>query len=422
MRRPRDHRAAAGSVRLTAAEIRSVMAAQEVLLAPLAHRGAAAWCRTANAAVRTLLGGDRAVFYLPAARRANARSSAASARSIVFVRDLETPAIASDSSPVPIVPSSDEFTANEVVAYPGLVEPLLPRIPMFDRLAALGATSRDEMLGADREFYYKSTYYREYLSRIRAFDAMILSVDQASCGERSIASTALLMTFHDRERGPRFTPRHLSMLRLLYPSYRAGVEGWWQLGAHVEHFGRSLDDTGLAVALVDPNGRDVHNTPRLLQLVAEEPEGSILRTAITGVLQAPATAGNVRGGRRPLPATPLSLIRTRRHEYRLRAINLNGVAGFGDSDAAWTAVIVERLTSFAPTTVTIAAALGLTAGQTAVARLVANGRTNAHVAAALGLSPHTVRHHLENIFLRLGITTRAELAARVHALSAARER
>nr|BFE56978.1 helix-turn-helix transcriptional regulator [Dactylosporangium thailandense] len=52
----------------------------------------------------------------------------------------------------------------------------------------------------------------------------------------------------------------------------------------------------------------------------------------------------------------------------------------------------------------------LTAQQARIARLVAGGATNREVAAALFVSPRTVEHHLRNIFVRLGVRSRTELA------------
>jgi DNA-binding CsgD family transcriptional regulator len=52
----------------------------------------------------------------------------------------------------------------------------------------------------------------------------------------------------------------------------------------------------------------------------------------------------------------------------------------------------------------------LTAQQREIARLVADGATNREVAAALFLSPRTVDHHLRNVFSRLRIRSRVELA------------
>ncbi|HZB48013.1 MAG TPA: LuxR C-terminal-related transcriptional regulator, partial [Mycobacteriales bacterium] len=56
---------------------------------------------------------------------------------------------------------------------------------------------------------------------------------------------------------------------------------------------------------------------------------------------------------------------------------------------------------------------GLTPQQWQVARLVAAGATNREVAAELVLSTRTVEHHLRQVFVRLGVRSRTELALRV---------
>jgi DNA-binding NarL/FixJ family response regulator len=54
---------------------------------------------------------------------------------------------------------------------------------------------------------------------------------------------------------------------------------------------------------------------------------------------------------------------------------------------------------------------GLTAREAEVLRLVATGRTNRDIAAALVLSEHTVARHLQNIFAKLGVSSRAAATA-----------
>jgi DNA-binding CsgD family transcriptional regulator len=53
----------------------------------------------------------------------------------------------------------------------------------------------------------------------------------------------------------------------------------------------------------------------------------------------------------------------------------------------------------------------LTARETAVLTLVAEGRSNRAIAALLDISPFTVRTHLEHAFTRLGVQTRAAAVA-----------
>jgi DNA-binding CsgD family transcriptional regulator len=56
----------------------------------------------------------------------------------------------------------------------------------------------------------------------------------------------------------------------------------------------------------------------------------------------------------------------------------------------------------------------LTPRQWEVLRQVARGASNGQIARTLGLSGSTVRKHLENVFLRLGVQSRTEALARVH--------
>jgi DNA-binding CsgD family transcriptional regulator len=56
---------------------------------------------------------------------------------------------------------------------------------------------------------------------------------------------------------------------------------------------------------------------------------------------------------------------------------------------------------------------GLTAAERRVALLVAGGRTNPEVAAALFLGERTVASHLTHIYAKLGVRSRTELARKV---------
>jgi DNA-binding CsgD family transcriptional regulator len=62
----------------------------------------------------------------------------------------------------------------------------------------------------------------------------------------------------------------------------------------------------------------------------------------------------------------------------------------------------------------------LTAREREILDLVAEGRTNAEIAAALWISPGTVRRHLENMYAKLGVHTRTAAVARLRRTGAAR--
>jgi DNA-binding NarL/FixJ family response regulator len=68
-------------------------------------------------------------------------------------------------------------------------------------------------------------------------------------------------------------------------------------------------------------------------------------------------------------------------------------------------------TAASPPTTTRARAGGLTDRECQVLRLVAAGKTNREIAAELVISDHTVSRHLQNMFMKLGVTTRAAATA-----------
>jgi DNA-binding CsgD family transcriptional regulator len=57
---------------------------------------------------------------------------------------------------------------------------------------------------------------------------------------------------------------------------------------------------------------------------------------------------------------------------------------------------------------------GLSPAELRVASLVAEGRTNREIAAALFLAERTVASHLTHIYLKLGVRSRTELAGHFH--------
>lgn len=54
---------------------------------------------------------------------------------------------------------------------------------------------------------------------------------------------------------------------------------------------------------------------------------------------------------------------------------------------------------------------GLTRRENEVAHLIGIGLSTKEIAQRLGISPHTTRHHTERIFARLGVSSRAGVAA-----------
>jgi DNA-binding CsgD family transcriptional regulator len=87
------------------------------------------------------------------------------------------------------------------------------------------------------------------------------------------------------------------------------------------------------------------------------------------------------------------------------------ISGFGEG----VLVTLERLTPALPSSTQLIERYGLTRREAEIAGLLALGLSNTEIAARLSMSPHTVRHHAEWLFTKLGMHSRKALALRLMA-------
>jgi DNA-binding CsgD family transcriptional regulator len=64
-----------------------------------------------------------------------------------------------------------------------------------------------------------------------------------------------------------------------------------------------------------------------------------------------------------------------------------------------------------PRSTTLQSTYGFTPRELQVAMLLASGRSNVAIAAALRISPHTARHHTQRVLAKLGVHSRAAAGA-----------
>lgn len=172
---------------------------------------------------------------------------------------------------------------------------------------------------------------------------------------------------------------------------------------------RVLDLLTEGVALVDGAGRTVYVNAALGETLREDDEREALlremrRLALTLPRRKPDASGVV------VEATAEREVLTSTVRYRLRAATIDeAIAGMERAALA----TLERLSSRLPTAVSLMERFGLTACEAGVALLLAQGYSNSDVSRKLAISPHTARHHTENVLLKLDLHSRAEVGPRL---------
>jgi Response regulator containing a CheY-like receiver domain and an HTH DNA-binding domain len=99
-------------------------------------------------------------------------------------------------------------------------------------------------------------------------------------------------------------------------------------------------------------------------------------------------------------------VATSQAAYRLRG-NLVGRNALGHGTAVL--VSVDRVAFQVPAPDSIRTRYGLTVRELQVASLIMHRLTNAEIARMLGVSPHTSRHHTENVLAKFGVRSREAL-------------
>jgi DNA-binding CsgD family transcriptional regulator len=130
------------------------------------------------------------------------------------------------------------------------------------------------------------------------------------------------------------------------------------------------------------------------------PNGFHLAVAVMGQLLRQSIREGAPAPRETVPV----VVDAARRRYRVRPELLRGADG-----RARGAVVMEPLRALDEDAAMIQ--LGLTRREADVASTTMRGLSTRDAASALGLSPHTVEHHLRNVFGKLGVGSRSEMTA-----------
>ncbi len=161
----------------------------------------------------------------------------------------------------------------------------------------------------------------------------------------------------------------------------------------------AVDVGGHGVAVVDDRGRLAWQSPQAQRWLGEAFMGG------PSPDDAPARAAAWLAAATPEPAPPPPVLSRPLPDGRLLLARHLGRIGLGES--MWL-LSPQAAGEATPSRLSSAA---LTPRETEVLSWVAKGKTNRDVAEILGMSPRTVNKHLEHVFEKLGVETRAAAAA-----------
>jgi DNA-binding CsgD family transcriptional regulator/PAS domain-containing protein len=227
----------------------------------------------------------------------------------------------------------------------------------------------------------------------------------------------VLDTYLETEARQTATPeesQRVAMVRVLVPPFKAGVSEWRRLAARRTELTALLDAIPEAVLMYDASGGLVHANHRAAELFGMPGStgmGAQVRTEAQRMAWSLAAAaqrsiGSSASENATQPTT--REVRADGRVYRLRGTLATGWMPGNEAGVLVTAAfeLVNPLTDLE-----LRSRYGLSAREIEVARLVANGLSNAEVAKKLGVSYFTARNHVERLLSKLGVGNRSRVGA-----------
>ncbi|MEP0545983.1 MAG: helix-turn-helix transcriptional regulator [Rhodothermales bacterium] len=347
------------SLTLTSQDQKRIARASRVIAAPFDFDTPDAWMEAAATSLREVVGASTASVSIP-----------------------------SDSGLRLMYPDFSDEVADQYRSF----YPLLERVGTFRRSARSGVLTRREIFGQHYEAMQQSAYVQEFMHGIKCYDSITIGVRWSPRGTTPGDVLQVLLNTDDPQRP--FDAAQAATARLLHPALEAGVSSYQRLRAAHAQLGALIDASGAACAVFSLGGQFLHGTPALNRTLAREPhrdrlmaQARHLARAFTrnrdSLAVAPSEPGTFVGARGP---------------YRLVPTR---VKHLGPRPSILLTVTPPRARSPLPTEGDVQEQFGLTPRQAEVALLLAARHSNKEIAAALGISIHTARHHVEHVLSRL---------------------
>ncbi len=278
-----------------------------------------------------------------------------------------------------------------------------PGVTQTRRALELEVYHRNEIYDVDT--IDRTEIYNDWCVPRRLFDPLALNVETGG------QIPAAVHLYHDHEGV--FGERERGLLRILLPAFKAGMESHQRLARHRAQLSVVFDAAAEGYALFDVDGGLLHENPALARLLSGEQEQGRLRSSMGALALGFATLARRSRGRMSPKVTDIAPatyreINTATGRYRMRATFLApGILESGPCVLVGLEVPERKALSDGE----LRERFMLTPREVQVARLLAEGKQTREVAEALRVSTHTARHHTERVLAKLGVTSRAAVAA-----------
>ena len=173
-----------------------------------------------------------------------------------------------------------------------------------------------------------------------------------------------------------------------------------QAGIPLEPLGGVLESIDQGIVLLASDSFPCYTNAAAERLLVADAERGILTREMRAVSR---TALTQRGAK-----SAEVEVETKVGRYRMRATML--LQKIKEIRNRAVLVTIERAGSTMPSRESLMRRFGMTGREADVALLLARGARNAAIASELHISPHTARHHTENVLAKLHVRARAEVA------------
>ncbi len=376
------------SLRLSPREVAQLQGALKVLLSPLDFDSVGAWRAESRNAIAALVHAQTSVSFLPLEGEAPYQAS-------------REPNLAAYAEHFHTMDKTSQYS-RAVGSHAFTWQTMRPR---YERPGS----------GA----WLKSEFYNDWVRPQRLCQPCgviaVRSQAELRCPPfETFSGLAGLWFYWDREAPVATGARELAILQLLLPAFEAGLHLVARCAEDHHRVAHVLGALREGAVLLDLHGRVVYENPAARRILAGNPAARQLQVEYTRVGRLVLALANGRAGRKSQTqeiATPgEQCLRTTAGTYRVRG-TLLGPGTLASGPMAL--VVVERTTPEEPSFADLHDRYGLTRREVAVSHLLAKGETNAQIARMLGISIHTARHHSDHVLMKVGVHSRAAVAAKL---------